>query len=85
MKIKFILNKEEYEVEGEEGRSILDIALINKLSPPYSCMDGHCGTCEAKVLQGQTSEDKEGSQTVRTCQAIPSSEYVVIAYDKGPN
>ncbi|XGC80394.1 2Fe-2S iron-sulfur cluster binding domain-containing protein [Bdellovibrio bacteriovorus] len=85
MKIKFILNGEETVAEGEKGRSLLDIALINKLSAPYSCMDGHCGTCEARILEGQTSEDKEGSEIVRTCQAIPSSEYVAVSYDKGPN
>ncbi|WII73096.1 2Fe-2S iron-sulfur cluster binding domain-containing protein [Bdellovibrio sp. 22V] len=83
MKVKFILNGEEIEVEGESGRSILDIALIAGIHPPYSCMEGHCGTCTAKIEVGEVSEDKTPDGKVRTCQALPKSDYVVVDYDKG--
>lgn len=84
MQIKFIIEGQETTVEAEEGHSILNVALLSRLHPPYSCMEGHCGTCEALIESGETSEDKPGSKIVRTCQALPSSEYVVVNYDKGP-
>ncbi|UXR64302.1 2Fe-2S iron-sulfur cluster binding domain-containing protein [Bdellovibrio bacteriovorus] len=84
MKITYIIRENKIEVEGEAGRSLLDIALINHLNPPYSCMEGHCGTCEAVIEEGSTTEDQEGSRVVRTCQAQPSSEWVIVNYDKSP-
>lgn len=85
MKIKFILGGVETEVDGESGRSLLDIALIARLLPPYSCLEGSCGTCEALIEEGKTSEDTEGKiapRYVRTCQAVPRSESVIVNYDK---
>ncbi|AHZ83720.1 2Fe-2S iron-sulfur cluster binding domain-containing protein [Bdellovibrio bacteriovorus] len=84
MKIKYILKGQEYEVEAESGRTLLDVALIARLNPPYSCMEGNCGTCEALIEEGLTSENKEVSRVVRTCQAVPSSEFVIVNYDKSP-
>jgi ferredoxin len=84
MKIKYILDGREVEVDADEGHTLLDTALIAKLAAPYSCMEGSCGTCEAVIEEGRTSEDQENTQIVRTCQALPRSEYVVVNYDKGP-
>ncbi|WP_374075483.1 2Fe-2S iron-sulfur cluster binding domain-containing protein [Bdellovibrio bacteriovorus] len=85
MKIKYVIGGKEVEIAGESGRTLLDMALIAKLNPPYSCLEGTCGTCEAMIEQGKTSEDKEETHIVRTCQALPWSEYVVVNYDKGPS
>ncbi|HWU43825.1 MAG TPA: 2Fe-2S iron-sulfur cluster binding domain-containing protein [Bdellovibrio sp.] len=82
MKIKFVIHGKEIEVEGESGRTLLDIALIAKINPPYSCLEGNCRTCEAVIEQGETSEDHPGLQVVRTCQAVPKSETLVVNYDK---
>ncbi len=84
MKIKYIIANQEIEVSSEEGRTLLDMALIADLQPPYSCMEGSCGTCVAWIEQGQTSENKDAQpKVVRTCQALPLSEVVVVNYDKG--
>ncbi|KYG70391.1 hypothetical protein AZI85_00070 [Bdellovibrio bacteriovorus] len=82
MKVKFIIEGKGTEVIAEEGRTLLDLALIAQINPPYSCMEGTCGTCEALVEEGKTSADAEGTQIIRTCQAVPWSEYVVVNYDK---
>ncbi|MDG0815392.1 2Fe-2S iron-sulfur cluster binding domain-containing protein [Bdellovibrio svalbardensis] len=82
MKIQFILGGVETEVEAESGRNLLDIALVARLRPPYSCLEGHCGTCEAFIEHGETSEDKTDTHIVRTCQAIPKSDSVRVNYDK---
>ncbi|MFS4459470.1 2Fe-2S iron-sulfur cluster binding domain-containing protein [Bdellovibrio sp. HCB2-146] len=73
MKVKFIWQGQETEVEAEEGHTFLDIALIAKISPPYSCTEGHCGTCEAILDNGER---------VRTCQTLPRSDFHIIDYDK---
>lgn len=83
MKIKYVIAGQEIEVVAEEGRTILDTAMIANLQPPYHCLEGSCGTCEAVIEEGKTSEDQEGTRVVRTCQALPWSEYVVVNYDKG--
>ena len=82
MKIKFINADRETEVEAEEGRSLLDIALIARVDPPYSCLEGSCGTCRAFIEVGETTEDSSESRVVRTCQAIPRSDFIVVNYDK---
>lgn len=73
MKVKFIWQGKETTVEAEEGRTYLDLALIAQISPPYSCMEGRCGTCEAITQSGET---------IRTCQSLPKSDFEVIDYDK---
>lgn len=82
MKIKFINAGTETEVDMEEGRSLLDMALIARIDPPYSCLEGSCGTCRALIEKGVTSENTEMSRVVRTCQAIPRSDFLVVNYDK---
>ena len=82
MKIKFILNSIETDTEADAGRSILDTALIARLTPPYSCLEGNCGTCSALIEIGETTEPDDGSGVVRTCQAVPKSDFLVVNYDK---
>ena len=74
MNIRFIIDGKIVDVVGEEGRSLLDIALIAGINPPYLCLEGHCGTCTARV----------NGQLVRTCQALPSSD-TTVDYDKRPS
>lgn len=82
MKLKFILEGQEKEVLAEDGRTILDLALIAGLQTPYSCMEGRCRSCEAMISQGLTSENQKAGEKVRTCQALPKSDFVVINYDE---
>ena len=82
MQVKFILNNQETIVDAEEGRSLLDLALIARINPPYSCLEGNCRSCLAMIEVGEVSEDKDETKLVRTCQAVPRSELVVANYDK---
>jgi ring-1,2-phenylacetyl-CoA epoxidase subunit PaaE len=75
VKITFILDQQIKEIHNpEEGRTLLDLALIAGLAAPYDCMEGSCGTCEANV----------NGKLVRTCQTLPSSEEnQTVNYNKG--
>jgi ring-1,2-phenylacetyl-CoA epoxidase subunit PaaE len=72
-----------------DGEVILDAALRVRPDAPYSCRDGVCGTCRARVVQGQVRMDRchalESGEVeagfVLTCQAHPVSEAVTLDYD----
>jgi ferredoxin-NADP reductase len=41
------------------GQSLLEVAEANGIEIPYSCRRGQCGTCAARVLQGEIQMDCE--------------------------
>jgi vanillate O-demethylase ferredoxin subunit len=47
-----VLAKSKRTVFVEEGRTILETLIDEGLDPVYSCMEGMCGTCETRVLEG---------------------------------
>ncbi len=70
--------------------SILDCASAAGLEVPYSCTSGVCGTCRAKLVEGQVRMERnfalEKSEVaagfVLTCQAHPLTERVVLSFDE---
>ncbi|HEY2203097.1 MAG TPA: 2Fe-2S iron-sulfur cluster-binding protein, partial [Pseudonocardia sp.] len=56
---------------------------------PFACKGGVCGTCRAKVTEGDVSmrrnyaleQDEVDAGFVLTCQSVPASEEVTIDYD----
>jgi ferredoxin-NADP reductase/mono/diheme cytochrome c family protein len=41
------------------GQSLLEVAEANGIEIPYSCRQGQCGTCVARLLQGEIQMDHE--------------------------
>ena len=79
------------EVPFSKGQpSILDAASAAGLEVPYSCTSGVCGTCRAKLVEGEVRmernfalDKKEVEQGfVLTCQAHPLTERVVLSFDE---
>ncbi len=70
--------------------SILDAASAAGLEVPFSCTSGVCGTCRAKVLEGDVrmernfalGKDEVAAGFVLTCQAHPMTERVVLTFDE---
>jgi ring-1,2-phenylacetyl-CoA epoxidase subunit PaaE len=70
--------------------SILDAASAAGMEVPYSCTSGVCGTCRAKVLEGQVRMERNfaldkkevAAGFVLTCQAHPLTERVVLSFDE---
>jgi ring-1,2-phenylacetyl-CoA epoxidase subunit PaaE len=70
--------------------SILDAVSAAGLEVPFSCTSGVCGTCRAKVLEGDVRMERNfalGKQEVAagfvlTCQAHPMTERVVLSFDE---
>ncbi|HWI84230.1 1,2-phenylacetyl-CoA epoxidase subunit PaaE [Ramlibacter sp.] len=75
---------------SRDQASILDAASAAGLEVPFSCTSGVCGTCRAKVLEGDVRMERNfalGKQEVAagfvlTCQAHPMTERVVLSFDE---
>lgn len=69
--------------------SILESARAAGLPTPYACKAGVCATCRAKVVSGTVemktnyglSPAEVAQGYVLTCQAVPTSDTVVIDYE----
>src|SRR3569832_1768615 len=52
-KVRIATSGHEFTVDDSE--SVLDAALRQGLSLPYSCRGGTCGSCKGKVVQGEVA------------------------------
>ncbi|HTT84852.1 MAG TPA: 2Fe-2S iron-sulfur cluster-binding protein [Rhizomicrobium sp.] len=74
--------------DAEKG-NILESVQAAGLPAPYACKGGVCTTCRAKILSGTVtmkknyglSEAEIAQGYVLTCQAVPTSDEVVLSYD----
>jgi len=70
--------------------SILDCATAAGMEVPFSCTSGVCGTCRAKLLEGEVRMERNfaldknevAAGFVLTCQAHPLTERVVLSFDE---
>ncbi|TWO73427.1 phenylacetate-CoA oxygenase/reductase subunit PaaK [Caenimonas sedimenti] len=70
--------------------SILDSASAAGLEVPFSCTSGVCGTCRAKLVEGQVRMERNfaldknevAAGFILTCQAHPTTERVVLSFDE---
>src|ERR1700694_3182468 len=71
------------------GQSVLDAALAAHINLPHSCKGGSCGSCHARLLQGQIhyprgrppglSEEEAARGFALLCQARALTDLVVDA------
>lgn len=69
-----------------KGKTILDTLLDNGVDVPYSCLEGVCGTCEARVLEGTpdhrdlvlTREEKAANRSIMVCCSGSKSPTLVL-------
>jgi ring-1,2-phenylacetyl-CoA epoxidase subunit PaaE len=77
------------EVPMAAGETVLEAGLRAGLDLPWSCRNGMCCTCRAKVVQGEVAMDVNYSLQpweieagfVLTCQSRPSGDRVAVDYD----
>jgi ring-1,2-phenylacetyl-CoA epoxidase subunit PaaE len=89
--VKVILDGNNYEINVNEGETILEAAINADLDPPYACRVAACCSCKAKLLEGKVEMDDDEPLTeeeieegfILTCQSHPKSEGCVISYDEG--
>jgi ring-1,2-phenylacetyl-CoA epoxidase subunit PaaE len=70
--------------------SILDAASACGMEVPFSCTSGVCGTCRAKVVEGEVRMERNfaldknevAAGFILTCQAHPLTERVILSFDE---
>lgn len=79
------------EIIFTEGQpSILDAASAAGLEVPFSCTSGVCGTCRAKLVEGEVRMERNfaldknevAAGFVLTCQSHPLTERVILSFDE---
>ncbi|MDT7830804.1 1,2-phenylacetyl-CoA epoxidase subunit PaaE [Flavobacteriaceae bacterium S356] len=81
--------KEFHFIMEDEYDNILDGALAAGADLPFACKGGVCSTCKCKVVEGSVEmkinyalDEKEvGQKLVLSCQAVPTTEKVVVDFD----
>jgi ring-1,2-phenylacetyl-CoA epoxidase subunit PaaE len=69
--------------------SVLDATLAVRSDAPYACKGGVCGTCRAKLVEGEVTmarcyalDDDEVAEGFRlACQSVPVTPKVVLDFD----
>lgn len=59
----------------ERGKTILDTLIANGIDAPYSCLEGVCGTCETRVIEGTpdhrdlvlSKDERAANRTMMIC------------------
>ena len=77
----------EFMMKNEED--ILRQLMADGYEPPYSCLQGTCSTCKAKLVSGEVKmkvnigleEDEISNGYILTCQSIPMSEKTHCIYE----
>ena len=81
--------KEFHFIMEDEYDNILDGALAAGADLPFACKGGVCSTCKCRVIEGSVEmkvnyalDEKEVSQNlVLSCQAVPTTEKVIVDFD----
>lgn len=88
-RVTIVLDGRESEVAMALDRTVLDSAQEMRSDLPFACKGGVCGTCRARVGEGQVEmvrnfaleEHEVAAGFVLTCQSYPRSDRVRLDFD----
>jgi len=92
VKLKITADGKDFDVEYLSGKSLLESVLADKsieAAIPFSCQEGHCGSCMSLLKQGDVemranralSKRDLAKGYVLACQSIPTSNNIWIDFD----
>ena len=75
---------------AHDAESVLDATLKQRPDAPFACKGGVCGTCRAKLVEGEVDMDRNfaleqdelDSGFVLACQSHPRSARAVLDFDQ---
>ncbi len=81
-----VLNRSGKVLHVEPGKTILDVLIANRVSVPFACTEGTCGTCETRVIEGRpdhrdailTDEERAHGDTMMVCCSGSKSARLVL-------
>lgn len=85
MTFKIRTSPQDHSFTVETGETLLSAALRQGIGLPYGCRDGKCGSCSARLLEGQVDYprgrpealENQPGDTCLTCQATPLSDLAI--------
>ena len=85
-----IMDGDEYETTMLPGEAVLFAAKRIGLDAPYSCQNGSCSTCRAKLVSGKVhmhvnfalNADNLAHGFILTCQSRPLTSEITVNYDE---
>jgi CDP-4-dehydro-6-deoxyglucose reductase len=91
LSVRITLSKSQISFEAAANQSVLDAALGARLNLPHSCKGGNCGSCRARLLQGEIyypngrplglSEAEAAEGFVLLCQARARTDLAIETYE----
>lgn len=87
--VTIYLEHKKVSVPRVAGETLLESARRAGLAPPFSCEQGNCGTCMARLTEGSATmrvndaleEDEVADGYVLTCQGVPDTANVTVHYE----
>lgn len=84
--VRIIAKGNIHDIEIKGNQTILQGAMKNSISMPYSCRSGMCSTCKATCVEGEVkmteghflTQTEVGQGKILTCISFPISENVII-------
>jgi 3-ketosteroid 9alpha-monooxygenase subunit B len=69
--------------------TVLAAALAAGIEVPFSCQEGHCGSCKGRLVEGEVSQSGAAALSKRdrtrgfvlACCALPLSETLVLEFE----
>lgn len=76
-------------VPAQPGETVLSALLSHGVGFAYSCEAGNCGTCMAKLIDGEATmrtndvleDDEIADGYILTCQAVPDTASITVEYE----
>lgn len=73
----------------DDAGTLLEAALEAGIEPPFACMEGICGSCRGRLVEGEVTmadafavtDDERASGLVLLCRSRPASARIVIKFD----
>jgi ring-1,2-phenylacetyl-CoA epoxidase subunit PaaE len=87
--VTVVLDGRSTTVTVAEGDTVLEGAQRSRPDLPFACKGGVCGTCRARVVEGEVTMRRNfaleaheiAAGFVLTCQSTPVSETVIVDFD----
>lgn len=86
--VRIDLDGERHQLQWPRDKTLVEVMLDAGIAVPYSCREGHCGSCVTTVTAGEVSMDTcdildaadlaEG--LVLACQARPAADDIAVEY-----
>jgi 3-ketosteroid 9alpha-monooxygenase subunit B len=90
VKYKFHFEEQWQEVEGNPGQKLVEMTIAKEIRTPHACLEGGCGSCKCKLLEGKTDfnnptglldDDEVAGGFILACQSRPLTPTIAVEFD----